>query len=61
MTPAQMAATLDKVSATTRASIQHTESLRRESSILDQRWAFDESRCTDVNCTSRRCSCKRGS
>jgi hypothetical protein len=61
MTTDQMAATLDKVTATTRASIKHTESLRRDSSILDRRWAIDESRCTDQNCTSARCSCKRRS
>ncbi|MFD1547051.1 hypothetical protein [Nonomuraea guangzhouensis] len=58
MSPAQMKATLAKVDADVRASIQHTENLRRSSSILDQRWAFDESRCTDSRCSSG-CSCGR--
>jgi hypothetical protein len=57
MTPAQMEATLAKVDTDVRASIQHTANLRRSSSILDRRWAIDESRCTDQNCASR-CSCK---
>lgn len=55
MTPAQMAATLTEVSATTKASIKHTADLRRP----ERTFAIDESRCTDQNCTSRRCSCQR--
>lgn len=54
MTTDQMAATLDKVTATTRASIEHTENLRRDSSPLDSPWAIDQSCCTNA-----RCSCKR--
>ncbi|MEU7831435.1 hypothetical protein [Nonomuraea sp. NPDC049129] len=58
MTPNQIKATLAKVDADVRASTQHTAALRRDSSSLDRRWAIDESRCTDQNCTNRRCSCK---
>ena len=59
MTPAQMAARLVEVDQVTRKSIQHTADLRRDPSYDDRAWAIDESRCTDQNCTTRRCSCPR--
>ena len=52
MTPAQMKATLAKVDATTRASIEHTANFRPGPT-------FDDSACTDPRCSKPRCSCQR--
>ncbi|WP_433520043.1 hypothetical protein ACQP2T_63625 (plasmid) [Nonomuraea sp. CA-143628] len=54
MSPAQMKATLAKVKATTRESIQHAADFRRS----EPAFAIDESRCTDSRCSSG-CSCGR--